>query len=310
MSSGELAWAAQMVASAEAAATNGVQFSLGNEPDLYYLPNYASLGKSIGDREAAGVSLYLLLSAYLRQALGTAPVVAPELAHAASWRHQFYRVIKETHAQTVGVHLYPLSDCGSPAAVTVARLLSVHSADAPEQLSWVVADASAARVPAVISEANSAACGGKAGVSDTPASAVWAVRFVLSALKTGFREVRFHLSGGPYDPFILHGAHVSERPLDRALIALNSWLPVGAAVQSLASSKGVVATAVTGGPVQLILDNEHKRAQTVTLPFTHSVHGELLSAARPGTIAAFLPSHAGRVKVKLAANSVLAILSS
>jgi hypothetical protein len=62
--------------------------------------------------------------------------------------------------------------------------------------------------------------------------------------------------------------------------------------------------------VRLILDNERKRAKTLTLPFPHSVHGEVLSATRPGLIGTFLPSHGGRVRVKLAADSVLAILPS
>ena len=37
------AWAAQMVAGAQSAATSGLEFSLGNEPDLYSMHNYAAL---------------------------------------------------------------------------------------------------------------------------------------------------------------------------------------------------------------------------------------------------------------------------
>jgi hypothetical protein len=310
MKSGELAWAAQMVAGAESAATNGVSFSMGNEPDLYYLPNYASLGKAPGNRETAGVSLYLQLAGYLRQAIGSAPLVAPELAHSNDWRRQFARVITEVHAQIVGVHLYPLSDCGSPAAVTVQRLLSVESADAPETLAWAVSAANGAGLPAIISEANSAACGGKAGVSDAPPSGVWAVRFVLSALKTGFREVRFHLSGGPYDPFVMRGTQVSTRPLADALAALNSWFPLNSTLRTVPSSKGVLATAVTGGPVQLILDNEHTRAQTVTLPFSGDVQAEVLLSTRRGFAHVVLPARHGSVKLKILPQSIVAIRSA
>jgi len=74
------------------------------------------------------------------------------------------------------------------------NLLSAGAGESPAASRGSSADAGAARVPAIISEANSVSCGGMAGVSNSPASAVWAVRFVLSALKTGFREVRFHLS--------------------------------------------------------------------------------------------------------------------
>src|SRR4051812_34016334 len=41
--SGNVAWATATAAAAQGAATNGLSFSLGNEPDLYKLPNYASL---------------------------------------------------------------------------------------------------------------------------------------------------------------------------------------------------------------------------------------------------------------------------
>ena len=115
-------------------------------------------------------------------------------------------MIAALHEQTVGVHLYPLSACVTPRGRHDRR--AALGARRPTRLvasAWVVADASAAGVPAIISEANSASCGGVAGVSDSPAIAVWAVRFVLAALKTGFQEVRFHFSGAPYDPFVVSG---------------------------------------------------------------------------------------------------------
>ncbi len=60
------------------------------------------------------------------------------------------------------------------------------------------------------------------------------MRFVLSALKTGFHEVRFHFSGRSYDPFIVRGEEVLARPLESALAALNHWLPIGSSLQTLA----------------------------------------------------------------------------
>ena len=259
---GALSWAAQMVAGAQSAATNGLDFSLGNEPDLYDLPNYAALDKPQAGEEAAAVNTYLQVAEQLQPALGGAPVIGPELARPAHWQHELPRLISQLHEQTVGVHLYPLTTCATPKAVTIPGLLSAQAADTPRSLAWVVADASAAQAPAIISEANSASCGGVTGVSDSPAAAVWAVRFVLSALKTGFHEVRFHFSGGPYDPFIVHGEEVLSRPLDSALVALNQWLPVGASLRTLVV-RGLVATAVAQptGTSLLLLDNEHRQAR-------------------------------------------------
>jgi len=209
------------------------------------------------------------------------------------------------------VHVYPLSACRNPRAVTVRGLLSAQAADAPGGLGWVVADANAAHVPAILSEANSASCGGRAGVSDNPAAAVWAVRFVLTALKTGFREVRFHFSGGAYDPFVVRGGHVFGRPLESALVALNRWLPGGSSLETVTGVQGLLATAVNRAPggARLIFDNESTRAQAVVLRSTHSVRIEVLSAALAGLRAQALRSQHGRVKLIVAGDSVVAVSS-
>jgi len=312
MKTAQPSWAAQMVAGSQSAATAGLSFSLGNEPDLYYLPNYSSLGKPAGAEEAGAVNLYLQLAASLHQAAGgSAPLVGPELANAAHWQRALPRVIAALHETTVGVHMYPLTACGSPRAVTVGGLLSATAADAPSRLSWVVADANAAHVPAIISEANSVSCGGEAGVSDSPAAAVWAVRFVLSALKSGFREVRFHFSGGPYDPFIVRREEVLDRPLESALVALNQWLPVGASLQTIAGVQGLVATRLvtSAGAGRLILDNERAHSQAVVLRKVHSIRIEALSATRAGAQTTTLSSPRGRIKLVVAANTVLAVSS-
>lgn len=310
---GNLSWAQQMVAGAQSAAAGGpLTFSLGNEPDLYYLPNYASLDKPLPEEEAAAVNAYLQIAAYLQPTLAGAGAVGPELARPAHWKRELPRVIAALHLQVVGVHLYPLTSCVTPKAVTVGGLLSPQAADTPDGLAWVVADAAAAQVPAIISEANSASCGGVAGVSDSPAAAVWAVRFVLSALKTGFREVRFHFSGGPYDPFLVSGEQVLTRPLESALVALGQWLPVGASLRTLGGVRGLVATGVSEptGASLLILDNEHGRAQRVVVRGAHSVDVETLSATRGGLITRALVSPGERVTLTIAGNSVVAVSPS
>jgi hypothetical protein len=309
LKTGQLSWAQQMVADAQGAATNGVSFSLGNEPDLYYLPDYPSLDKPQPEEEALAVSLYLQLATYLRQALAGAPLIGPELALPAQWQREFPHVLEAMHEQTVGVHMYPLSACGSPKAVTIRGLLSSLAANAPRKLAWVVADANAAGAPAILSEANSASCGGVAGVSDSPAAAVWAVRFVLSALETGFREVRFHFSGNSYDPFIVRGSEVLTRPLESALVALNQWLAVGSSLHAIAGVRGLLASSITGpaGSVLVILDNQSAKAQAVVLTDAQSAHIQSLSAARAGLQEAQLSSPHGRIKLVVPANSVVAV---
>ena len=304
---GNLAWAQQMVAGAQSAATAGLQLSLGNEPDLYYLPNYASLAAPLHD-EAQASSLYLSDAAYLEPAVGSDPVIGPELANPGSWRRQLPHIIGALHLQAVGVHLYPLTACG--AKLTAEQLLSPPAGAAPSTLGWVVSDANGDHVPAIISEANSASCGGEPGVSDSPAAAVWAVRFVLSAIKTGFREVRFHFSNGSYDPFVMNGAELVARPVESALVALNHWLAPGASLHATTGLSGVLATTVSGSPagVQLILDNEQPWACIVSIGGAQSAHIEELTSTHVGLQGGVLNAEDGTMKLVLPGNTIAAVL--
>lgn len=308
---GSAAWAQQMVSEARAAALAGLSFSLGNEPDLYGIPNYASLDKPLPEEELAAANLFIQVASTLEAAASPAPLVGPELAVPQRWRAQLPRVLQALHYQTVGVHLYPLTACTTPRAVTIPGLLSTDAADSPARLSWVVADAAAQGLPAIISEANSASCGGVSGVSNSPAAAVWAARFVLSALQTGFRQVRFHLSGNSYDPFLVRGSAVLARPLDSALIALNGWLPVGSALHRVptAAPRRIIASAVAqpGGGLVLVLDNRGSRAQPLVLRSPGALHVQILTAASAGLASRTLLTAAGRASLSLPGESILAV---
>lgn len=309
LKTGEPAWTSEMVAGAQSAATNGLYFSLGNEPDLYKLPNYSALAHPQPNEEALEVGLYLQLASAMEPLVDGAPVIGPELAAPEHWQHELGHVIAALHLSMVGVHAYPLSACPTPKGVTVAGLLTAYAADEPQKLAPAVVAARAAGLPAIISESNSVSCGGVAGVSDTPAAAVWAVRFVLSALKTGFEEVRVHFANDPYDPFIVRGGEVIERPLDDALVALNQWLPVGASLRTVTGVHGLVATNVTGisGQPLLILDNEHPQPQKVVVRKATVVHVETITATKAGVQNASLSAVHGKVKLTVPANSVMAL---
>jgi hypothetical protein len=307
---GQLSWAEQMVAAATATATNGLGFSIGNEPDLYYLPDFASLDKPQTGEEPLDANLYLRTVAALRPAIGAAPLTGPELSGPARWQATLPGVISAMHVQTVGVHVYPLSVCKTPRAATIPGLLSASVGDAPSRLAWVVSDADAAGAAPVITEANSVSCGGKSGVSDSPASAVWAVRFVLAALRTGFREVRFHFSGDPYDPFYVRGTEVVRHPIEGAMSALNQWLPLGATLRSVPGVKGLNATAVAvpGGQSLLILDNESAKTSKLVLRGGLGLRTEaFVPRGSPGGVGPLPHGGATRKLAVIPAESILAI---
>jgi hypothetical protein len=302
-------WAAQMVAGAQSAATNGLSFSLANEPDLYYLPNFASLDKPLAGEEAIDVGRFLQVASALEPALDGEPVTGPELSSPRSWRASLPRVIAALHARTVGVHVYPLSVCETPRAATVSGLLEPSVGSTPRALAWVIADADAAGAPAIISEANSVSCGGKAGVSDSPAAAVWAVRFVLAALETGFREVRFHFAGDPYDPFAMRGSELVARPLESAMVALNQWLPVGSTIHPMSVARGLQAAAFAAptGSLMVVLDNEQRTAQRLVLKGAGTVDLQELGPLRTGLVTVPISPLHGLFKLVLPANTLAAV---
>jgi hypothetical protein len=135
------------------------------------------------------------------------------------------------------------------------------------------------------------------------------VRFVLSALRTGFGEVRFHFSGNAYDPFYVRGAEVVRRPLEAAMVALNQWLPVGATFRSVAGLGRVAATAIAAPGAQplLLLDNTAGKASTLVLREALAISTQTFSAngARPTLRRMKGPGH--RVQVVIPANTVLAV---
>ena len=239
--------------------------------------------------------------------------MGPELAVAARWRQQLPLVVRAAGLGTVGVHLYPLTTCRSASEVTVHGLLSRSAGDSPGRIAWVARTAHGLGEPAIISEANSASCGGKPGVSNTPAAAVWGVRFGISALEAGFGEVRFHSSGNSYDPFIVRGGQVYQRPLADALVALNSWFPLGTTLHPVLSTslaaEGVVAHAALrpDGTVVLILDDESARPAKVLLRGVSIAQLTTISALHDGMPTRTVTSPTAQVRLALAPNEIVAV---
>jgi hypothetical protein len=152
-----------------------------------------------------------------------------------------------------------------------------------EKLSWLARTAHAIGRPAVISETNSASCGGRPGVSDAPVSGVWAIRYVIAALLAGFQQVRFHSAGTSYDPLVYEpNGGVTLRPLGRSLLFLHNWLPIGSRIVAISHNPEVLGVKVS--------DGSHTSA--------------ILSSFAPKVLSFSLPGHA---KVRLAPNTIVAL---
>ncbi|HEX3692012.1 MAG TPA: hypothetical protein VHU13_01605 [Solirubrobacteraceae bacterium] len=274
-------------------------FSLGNEPDLYtiahIIPNEPGfIVPSFRSAPWTSGRFFGQWGARRRQ-LGPVRLEGPDLA-GTGWRAATESALRTDPPSQVDAHGYPtVAPCGkSGLSATAAHLLSIHaSVGMAEKLSWLARLAHSIGRPAVISETNSASCGGRPGVSDARVSGVWAVRYVIAALLAGFEQVRFHSAGTSYDPLVFGAdGSVTLRPLGKALLFLHRWLPVGSRVVSISRDPRVLAIEVTGSAsVSTILSSFAAKPFRFTLPDGNRV---LLSPGRVlalGIRGVAIPSH-------------------
>jgi hypothetical protein len=311
LASGETAWAAQLAASARAAIPAArLSFELGNEPDIYGAPvpwwnGHALLGTHMP------WPTYLQRARAVEAVIGPGSVVeGPDFA-SGRWVRRVPMLARTLHLRILDAHFYPLDACRDPTEATAASLLSRQIQTKLDERVRLVRDARAQRLAAVISETNSVSCGGVAGISDEPAAAVWAVRMVLQALRDGFAAVRFHASGGAYDPFVVNAGVVTPRPLYLGLLSAAGLLRAGAVLRAIPNAASLDALAITrsDGARSFVLSNYAATPRWVTLAAPAGARVSVLSivASAPAVRRGVLVATRGRARVELPPNSVDAI---
>jgi hypothetical protein len=279
---------AMIAAAQQAIPAAQLSFSLGNEPDLYtishIIPNEPGFIVPSFRSPPWTAGMFASQWQTRRTQLGTIRLEGPDLA-GTGWRARIEQALRADPPSQVDAHGYPtVAPCGkSGLPATAANLLSIHaSVGMAEKLSWLARTAHAIGRPAVISETNSASCGGRPGVSDAPVSGVWAIRYVIAALLAGFQQVRFHSAGTSYDPLVYNAnGSVTLRPLGRALLFLHHWLPVGSRIVAVSRDPEVLGVMVSDGShTSAILSSFASKV----VSFSLSGHPKLRLA--PGTIVA------------------------
>jgi hypothetical protein len=295
-----------------------LSFSLGNEPDLYgishifpdepgvtipaFRPSPWTPAEYVGEWERR------------RALLGAIQIEGPDLAGIA-WRAQVGRMLATDPPDVMDVHAYPTSACSAP-LTTAARLLAKHaSVGLVEKYGWLLRIARAAHRPAIISESNSASCGGKPGVSNTPVASVWAARYVVAALLAGFAQVGFHSAGGSYDPLVFDAdGTIAMRPLGHALLFLHRWIPLGSRIEADSADPRVLAATISDGPQTSVIVSSFSAKP---LSFSIDVPGAAASlptetlttsgaSEAPGSVAVL----AHRAMLTLAPDTVVAVATS
>jgi hypothetical protein len=174
---------------------------IGNEPELYSRQAwyYAAPRQPVTGRSASyDFHTYLQEVARIRRAL-------PRLAYAApatgtlSWLSPLRALLaNEPGLAEVTFHRYPLNRCvsnpDSPLYPTVAHLLSLTASEGLVRgVAPYVALAHRRRARFRVDELNAVTCGGKPGVSDTFAAALWTLDTQFWMARAGVDGVEVHI---------------------------------------------------------------------------------------------------------------------
>ena len=189
-------------------------FQSGNEPDGYHSwnPKRAST-YWYTDYKPEWESYF----SAVRKAVPNAPFAGPDIAYRSDWVTPF-AADEGINVVLLDGHYYQNGPASDP-AINISSLFT----PIPQYTDYfkVIGSASAAsNIPWRITECNSINGGGKSGVSDTFASALWALDFMWMVAQNGGQGVNFHGgNGGAYSPFATSGGIPYARPIYYAFLA-------------------------------------------------------------------------------------------
>jgi hypothetical protein len=271
---------------------------IGNEPDLYNRTVWyrSRAGRAHFARSPGyGLAKFVADFSRWRKALPRIPLAGPALA-LPNWMVELPRFLAaEPGVNTVTFHRYPLRGCEqNPTLADFASIPNLMSDGAASGLAQTVAPfalaAHAAGVPFRLDELNSASCTGKFGVSNTFASALWALDTLFNVASVGVDGINIHtLPGAAYEPFTLArvGGHWTGavRPMYYGLLMFEQAFPPGARLLNVIAPPGPVkvwATEATDGQVRVVLinkDAQNRALVRVQIPGAQTpLHAEALAA--------------------------------
>jgi hypothetical protein len=250
-------WARAAVAGLPRHSIAGLE--VGNEPDIYSRLFWRA---AISLRSAAGEALppditpagytrdFRTYARVLDRAAPAVPVAGPALANPVSHAGWFPALIRGAgrSLSVVTAHRYPYSACALrdwTTFPTVGRILSqAASAGIANPLARSVKLAHHHRLPFRLTELNSVTCGGRPGVSNTFATALWAPDALFSLLRVRADGVNLHVRADAINaPFAPSRRGLVARPLLYGLILF---------AQSLGSNpERLVPIRIRGGAAHL-----------------------------------------------------------
>jgi hypothetical protein len=236
-------------------------FEIGNEPDLYgAFPWYRDRrGHRYYSRgHHYDLSDYTKEFSHWSRALPRMALAGPAVS-GPTWMSKLGHFISaEPELKLVTYHRYPLRACvtdpSSPTYASIANLLADSSSSGlANGLAPFVKVAHARHLPFRLTEINTASCEGAKGVSDTFASALWALDTMFNMASVGVDGVNFHmLPGSNYELFTVSntssgGWQAFVHPEYYGLLMFSQAFPPGARLLPVSAPAGPVKVWATEG---------------------------------------------------------------
>jgi hypothetical protein len=200
---------------------------IGNEPDAFIYRKHRKSYK-YADFLAEWKNYFKIIRAKVPQARFAGPDVDP---FNADWVNNFAKD-QGKNIKLIDAHYYNTGPASDP-AITYQNILKPNT-KLDGFLIQMGKISAQYRLPYRISECNNVWDGGKPGVSDTHASALWALDFMWRVLENKGSGVNFH--GGPsrfaYSPITMLDGDVVARPEYYAMLAFNYATTGGSVVRA------------------------------------------------------------------------------
>jgi hypothetical protein len=261
-------------------------FEVGNEPDVYGVFPWFNARHGHVFARAAGYNLSSFIEELSRwqTELPDLPLAGPALAE-LPWLSGLPTLLAaDPRLRVVTVHRYALQGCShnpdSPVYPSIANLLSDRSSQGlTDAMAPFVGAAHAAGAQFRVDELNSAAlagCLGRAGVSNTFASALWMVDTLFNLASIGVDGVNVHsLPGAGYELFTFRrgatGWQAFVHPDYYGMLMFANAFPAGARLLPVHAPAGPVKVWATLAPdghtrVTLINKDSHPHHVELQLP--------------------------------------------
>jgi hypothetical protein len=211
---------------------------IGNEPDLYTrshvwaVPGHVHV--RLRKRARYGPADYRRDVLPYVDTLSARPRVAPRLAVAgfagAAWWPSLPGLLDAAGGRVgaLSAHLYALPRCGGRAPPASWWLTTTASRGRADSLTPLVALGRRRGLPVRVTELNSAACGGRPGVSNSFAAALWLTDTLFALLREGVDQADVHTwAHARYALFDVAGALATARPPLTGMMAFARAAPRG-----------------------------------------------------------------------------------